>query len=405
MTPAPPGTPSTPSTPTPNAAARPKHRPLARDHGGDARSHELVDALKVQQRTVSEQDGSMVRSIAEFDRAEAWRGDGALSMKDWLVGHLHIGGGRAHTLVAASKQVDKLPRLCDALCAGRITLDVFAPLAEECPAELDAQMATEAVTWTPKQAREWAAHHKGATDEQGHKQQAERWLRCNDEKRTITAQLPKDTYAAVKAALAKQAKLPGHVSKNDPSYQEFQVRLADALVECCTGGRGMRGGVGITLIVHTNLERLIFGDGYGHASIDGVGPISAADARRLACDAEVIFSFEGQDGTILDQKPLQRDPTTAQRIEIARRDQGCRYPGCGCTMLTDVHHVVWASKQGPTVLSNLLTLCKSHHSIVHENGWSLDGDANGAVTFTSPQGHRVTSVPSPAWPMHSPMRR
>jgi Domain of unknown function (DUF222) len=395
---------STPSTPTSDSAHRPKHRPLARDHGGDARSHELVDALKVHQRSVSEHDGSILRAIHEFDRAEAWRGDGALSMKDWLVGHLRVGGGRAHTLVAASKHVEELPLLCDALCAGRLTLDVFAPIAEECPAKLDAEVAAKAVDWTPKQAREWAVHHKGASNKQGKKEQAQRWLRFNDKHRTITAKLPKDAYAATKAALAKKAKRSDRYCKNDPGYVELQVRLADAMVEFCTG-KAVGGGVGVTVIVHTDLERLIFGDGYGHASIDGVGPISAADARRLACDAEVIFSFEGTDGTILDQKPLQRDPTVAQRIEIARRDQGCRYPGCGCTMLTDVHHVVWASKQGPTVLSNLLTLCKSHHSIVHENGWSLDGDADGEVTFTSPPGHRVTSVPSPTWRMHTAMRR
>jgi Domain of unknown function (DUF222) len=399
-------TPATPSTPAPNAAARPKHRPLARDHGSDARSHELAVSIAGRQQAVSVQEGPMLREIREFDRSEAWRGDGALSMKDWLVGHLHVGGGRAHTLVTASKHVGKLPRLCDALCAGRLTLDVFAPIAEECPADLDAEIAHRAATWTPKQARAWAAHHKGTNNEQDKKERDERRVSFNDEKRTITAQLPKDAYAATKAALIAKATLPGHVSKNDPGYVTLAARLADALVELCTGGTGAgRVGVRVTVVVHTDLERLLSGDGYGYASIDGVGPISAADARRLACDADVIFSFEGPDGTILDQKPLERDPSPAQRIEIARRDQGCRYPGCPCTNLTDVHHVVWASRQGPTVLSNLLTLCKSHHSIVHENGWSLDGDANSAVTFTSPQGHRVTSVPSPTWRMHTTMRR
>ena len=111
------------------------------------------------------------------------------------------------------------------------------------------------------------------------------------------------------------------------------------------------------MIVHTDLERLLYGDGYGHASIQGVGPVSAEVARRLACNADITLSFDGPDGTSLDQKQLQRDPSEAQRIEIRRRDNGCRFPGCGCRNVTDVHHVVWASKQGPTVMSNLLTLC------------------------------------------------
>jgi hypothetical protein len=70
-----------------------------------------------------------------------------------------------------------------------------------------------------------------------------------------------------------------------------------------------------------------------------------------------------------------------------------------------VHHIVWASEQGPTVMSNMLTLCVAHHNRVHELGWSMDGDANATVTFTSPQGHRYASVPSPTWRLTTPMRR
>jgi hypothetical protein len=62
-----------------------------------------------------------------------------------------------------------------------------------------------------------------------------------------------------------------------------------------------------------------------------------------------------------------------------------------------VHHVVWASKQGPTVLSNLLTLCVSHHSRVHELGWKVHGDANAKVIFIDPHGRQLVSTPSPAW--------
>ena len=129
------------------------------------------------------------------------------------------------------------------------------------------------------------------------------------------------------------------------------------------------------MIVHTDLDRLLYGDGYGHASIEGVGPISAEVARRLACNAHITLSFDAPDGTSLDQKQLERDPSEAQRIEIRRRDNGCRFPGCGCKNVTDVHHIVWASKQGRTVMSNLLTLCVAHHSRVHELGWKMDGDA------------------------------
>jgi hypothetical protein len=151
------------------------------------------------------------------------------------------------------------------------------------------------------------------------------------------------------------------------------------------------------MVVHADLDRLLHGDAYGSAEVEGAGPISAEVARRLACNAHITLSLDAPDGTVLDQKPLVRDPSDAQRIEIRRRDGGCRFPGCPCRHVTDVHHVVWASKQGPTVMSNLLTLCAAHHSRVHELGWTLEGDAQGEVRFISPHGRALVSTPSPSW--------
>ena len=58
-------------------------------------------------------------------------------------------------------------------------------------------------------------------------------------------------------------------------------------------------------------------------------------------------------GSILDQGRARRDPTTAQRIEIARRDKGCRVPGCPYCEFTDVHHMRHWTKGGLTNLDNL----------------------------------------------------
>ena len=69
------------------------------------------------------------------------------------------------------------------------------------------------------------------------------------------------------------------------------------------------------------------------------GPIPAEVARRLACDAQVTLRSRVAMDRILDQGRARRDPTTAQRIEIARRDKGCRVPGLPFTEFTDVHHM------------------------------------------------------------------
>ena len=360
----------------------------------------------------------MLRDIAEFDRTEAWRGDGSLSMRDWLVAHCHVGHARARTLVEAAGKVEGLPALAGALSAGRLTLDVFAPLAAVATPKTDADLAQASQHWTPRQARELVAEVKGSTDADAAAQFRRRYVRFDDKRCMLWAQLTGDAYALVKSAVLGRARRHDHPSASDPDYVRFESRCADALLDICVEqGRRQRlgrakstsnsdssptsttvhNGAQTTMIVHTDLERLLYGDGYGHASIQGVGPISAEVARRLACNANLTLSFDAPDGSILDQKQLQRDPSDAQRIEIRRRDNGCRFPGCGCRNVTDVHHVVWASKQGRTVMSNLLTLCVAHHSRVHELGWRLDGDAHAEVRFVSPQGRVFVSSPSPTW--------
>ena len=146
------------------------------------------------------------------------------------------------------------------------------------------------------------------------------------------------------------------------------------------------------------------------AEIAGVGPVQVEVVRRLACDANVDLAVEGRDGSILDQGRARRDPTPVQRIEIDRRDKGCRFPGCSYTEFTNVHHMVHWVDGGLTNLANLVTLCGRHHRAVHELGWAMSGNADAAVTFTSPHGRSAKSVPSPTWRMsavdrNAPMRR
>jgi hypothetical protein len=346
----------------------------------------------------------MVREIAEFNGSESWRADGTLSMRDWLVARLHVSAGRARRLVDAADHLPALPALSGAVCEGRVPLDVAACVAKVATRANDEELAAAAEQWTPRQASQFVAQVRGQSRSESVTELQRRCVRFNDEKCSLWAQLPKDGYALVKSAIWSRARRHDHPSASDPEYERFESRCADALVEVCAVGNGpragaksLRGPARASVIVHVDLQRLLHGDEFGAASIEGAGPISAETARRLACDGDITLSYAAPDGACLDQKALGRDPTDAQRIEIQRRDGGCRFPGCPCRSVTDVHHVKWASKQGPTTLSNLLTLCAAHHSRVHELGWKLDGDAQAEVRFTSPSGRVFVSNPMPTW--------
>ncbi len=99
--------------------------------------------------------------------------------------------------------------------------------------------------------------------------------------------------------------------------------------------------------MHAPLELLVGCSDEAVAEIAGVGPVSAEVVRRLACDAKVDLAVEDPEGTILDQGRARRDPTPVQRVEIDRRDKGCRFPGCSYTEFTNVHHIQHWVDGGP----------------------------------------------------------
>ena len=61
----------------------------------------------------------------------------------------------------------------------------------------------------------------------------------------------------------------------------------------------------------------------------------------------------------------------------------------------------YAVYQGQTIrvlmadAPNLAGLCWAHHRLVHEGGWTLTGNADDTLTFTSPTGRTLTSSRQP----------
>ncbi|HUP85418.1 MAG TPA: HNH endonuclease signature motif containing protein [Acidimicrobiales bacterium] len=77
-----------------------------------------------------------------------------------------------------------------------------------------------------------------------------------------------------------------------------------------------------------------------------------------------------------------------------RRDGSCRWHGCRRTRGVHAHHIVWFSTGGPTVIENLVLLCRRHHRAVHEGEWGI-ADPAGEVRFIRPNGRTLDTRPPP----------
>jgi hypothetical protein len=407
-----------------------RRRPPCRNFGGDPRSQELAGRIAERAGRISALLREQLADIAEFDRAEAWRGDGAISMIAWVTGSCGVSTSTARQWVRSAAHLETLPCLAEGLASGELSLDLVEPLAEVATPESDAALREASARWSVRQARDLAAWEKARLDakaeadaqaeaESGSNPQSvtpseggaarefeRRTLRFNDTRRSVWVAFTKDDYAMAKSVLVGRVAAGEREQESDAlGYVPYDQRLYDALLAVLQVGNGSRSedgqpvGVAVRprVVVHAPLELLVGCSNEGVAEIAGIGPVSADVVRRLACDANVDLAVEDREGSILNQGRARRDPTPVQRVEIDRRDKGCRFPGCSYTEFTNVHHIQHWADGGLTNLDNLVTLCGRHHRAVHELGWSVAGDADAVLTFTGPHGRAMQSVPSPTW--------
>ncbi len=143
------------------------------------------------------------------------------------------------------------------------------------------------------------------------------------------------------------------------------------------------GGCSATIVVTMTLEQLL-GDlhEYGVTTLDTGGQITAAEARMLACSANIIPAVLGGKSEVLDIGRQRRFHTKAQRIAMTLRDQGCTAVDCDRPpAMTHAHHDIPWSRGGPTNLQNSRLLCGHHHRRIHDHRYNVTRHPDGKVTF------------------------
>jgi len=140
--------------------------------------------------------------------------------------------------------------------------------------------------------------------------------------------------------------------------------------------------------------------------VDGGGVISAEDARRLACDADLSRVLLGPDGVMLEMGRQVRTVTPGQQNFIRVRDKGCTWPGCDRPPgWSQAHHIVWWENGGLTDVRQMTLLCAFHHHKIHDGGWLLERLDDGGLRFTGPDGRSlIRPPPSPPIPLPAPLR-
>ncbi len=404
----------------------------------DLKNDTLESELCSQAAEVSAGECRLVLLIGEFVRREAWAGAGLRSCAHWLNWRVGTSLGAAREQVRVARALHRLGRVRAAFSAGELSYSKVRAITRVASPELEESLLELAKHATASQLELIVRQYRRADPQEAAKAVARherRYVRSytdDDGMVVISCRLSPDDGAVVLAAIeaAKAAlgdhRRPGDVPAetsravlepperhdvwsasaaraelaHDGPLQPAETAAADALVGLCASV--LEQGLGpeladphVSVLVHVDEQVLSDPGTEGCAHIEGVGAVAGHLARRLACEAAVSRLVFAADGTV-EPTGATRVVPRAMRRALQARDGGCRFPGCTTRRFLHAHHVVFWSKGGPTALSNLVTLCGAHHRLVHEGGYELELQPNGALKVIKDDGSELEAVPRTA---------
>jgi len=181
----------------------------------------------------------------------------------------------------------------------------------------------------------------------------------------------------------------------DPAEEPWAAARADALTAVCehtlaAGPEDLAGAPdAVQVVVHVDVGVLTGEQPDGRCHLEDGTPLSAAAARRLGCDAEIVAITE-RDGLPIDVGRRRRLFTLKQRRAMHARDRTCRYPGCPVpARRTRAHHIRHWLEGGSTDIANGCSLCSFHHARLHDGAYRLRRDAQGGLHFETPAGAEI----------------
>ncbi len=353
--------------------------------------------------------------IREFDARGGWN-NGFRSCADWLSWRIGLDLGAAREKVRVARALAKLPLLAQALARGELSYAKVRALTRVATPETEERLLGVGHAGTAAHVerivRGWRYMDRKAEARETARQHASRALHVHqDEDGTVVLRgrlepevgaLFMRALAAARETLYQRSRSDGAVTRfDDPAADRptMAQQQADALAllaeaalhhELDPGAPGER----YEVVVHVDATALADPDQPGQSVLEDGARVSAETSRRLACDASRVVMRHDDDGRIVEVGARTRTIPPALRRALHHRDQGCRFPGCGLPF-GQGHHVRHWANGGPTTLSNLAMLCRRHHRAVHEEGFQVDREPDGALRFRRPDGRLLPEVPPP----------
>ena len=362
-------------------------------------THALGQDIVDIRRAIDRLEAESIRRLHRFHRERGAQADGGGSTVSWLRRACGMTVKAAAYRVHLARTLGELPATLDSARTGRASFSnvtMIAHLAEDVGvaqlAPFEHVLVGAAETFEPRAMRMLTQATRLRLDPDGvladdNRAHERRWFECEQTYGgvfVLRGELDAEGGALVKTAIDA---LSHGMSRGEERLAS--QRRADALVDLATtqlrcGDHRDVHGQRPHLTVTVSADTLRSGAAAAPAELGRVGPIHPETARRIACDAVrtvVMVAPPAEDlawmAASTHALPLSVGRATRTipahlRTALVVRDQGCRFPGCDRPPAwTEGHHIIHWPDGGRTELDNLVSLCRPHHRVVHEEGWRI----------------------------------
>lgn len=368
-------------------------------------SEELVDG----RRRLDVDEAAWLALLNDFDRSELWSTEGYLSAAEWVGDRCRMGRSTAYEKLRIAAELRRRPVIAAAFADGHLSYSHVRLLTRIVDPDrgVDEALVNLARHGSVRDL-ERALRHYDLLHQQERGPARDRYAERGLHNLHIGPGMGQVRATLPDAELAEFSKLMApfldRSKEGDHEVISWDERRADALMEMAraavTAAPQRAAGVDRYMThVIIDIETLMSNDAGVARLLDGT-PIDADTVRAMACDSGIVAQFVRNGYEPLDVGRRVQSFTVSQRRVIMARDEGtCRWPGCERTIV-DCHHLEWFSKGGKTAVDNGICLCSRHHQRIHKTGFRVEGDADGTLTFYTPDGQFIGfSAPPSALPL------
>ncbi len=340
--------------------------------------------------------------VAEFDRRGGGRRWGFRGTAEWLAATCAIGLRAAREHVRVARRLDQCPLVREAFSSGELSYSKVraitrAPDGEDEAALVDlARASTAGELEHAVRGLRTAASAQLAVANLAHARRYVDWRWEDDGSLSFRGRLVGDDAAAFVEAIETGAVAlhasPGPAQAGPFATPSQGAQRADALAEIVLSGCPRT-----QVVLHVDDAALACTAAAGQppagdiCAFEDAPALPSQTARRVACDGEITPAKPAGDGCY-DYGRARRVVSAPLRRALQRRDRRCRFPACDRRHGLHAHHIRHWAHGGATDRDNLILLCRFHHRLVHEDGFTI-ATRGSELVFRRPDGR---PLPHPA---------